>query len=542
MKYFFLVILIGLSATARLTDNQINVKVEKNQISVTPKKGFHLNEEAPAGATFDSFEAIFRPTQKKESKFVFKRENKAKKGTLSFYVCDDKKTVCEQHQKAINFVSGKVQRSQAKPVALTGKTYNLKSENKKPTLLVFSAPWCPACIRMQTETYNKAEVVEILKKINVLKLNSDLVENYEISERFKIKAIPTVILLDKNGAETYRWLDFQTAKEFAASLETQLKKVNQSEMILKNAQLGDPSAASDLAFRAYSALDYTEALKWFSLTKAKSKKDQKYKLATEVILAQESAEANEKLTEEYAQTLQKAIALTTSKIDQIRWTIDFLEKKKELKLFNDDLRLKAKKLFVDLDGLAKNKKQAALAFRESTYGNYAGFEAEELLWMKSRLFGILDMKDEKSKSDRDTIALIGKKQLSESRPGEMLLAIAYLKEAGETKKITSLYETLIKKYPNSYVYFEKYARWAQKNKNHDKALSLTDLALKFPEGNEPQLYLLKSQILKDLNKKTEALSVIEQTLKAEYIGHKRFAKTVKRLTDLKEELNKPISQ
>ena len=68
---------------------------------------------------------------------------------------------------------------------------------------------------MQTETYNKPEVIGNLQKINFLKLNSDLVENYEVFEKFKIKAIPTMILLDKNGTEVYRWLDFQGPKNFA---------------------------------------------------------------------------------------------------------------------------------------------------------------------------------------------------------------------------------------------------------------------------------------------------------------------------------------
>ena len=204
----------------------------------------------------------------------------------------------------------------------------------------------------------------------------------------------------------------------------QIKKVNQAESILKNAQLGDPDAASTLAFKAYNTLDYPEALKWFSL--AKSMKDQKFKLATEVMLAQENAEANEKLNEDYVQTLQKAISLTTSKIDQIRWTVDFLEKKKDLKLLSDDVIAKENPLFTELDKLLKSKKYLAAAFDESTYGNYDGFENEELLWLKARLLGVLDLKEDKAKADTESIALINKKKLSDSRPGEILLAIVYL--------------------------------------------------------------------------------------------------------------------
>lgn len=540
MKLFFVVLFFALSAVARLTDDQVVIKIEKNQIKITPKKGFHLNEEAPASVTFDSLEANFKPAVKKETLFTFSKDPKVKKGTLTFYVCDDKKTVCEQHQKSLNFISGQIKASVSSPMPLTGKTYNLKSENKKPTLLVFSAPWCPACIRMQTETYNKPEVISKIRKVNLLKLNSDLIENYEIAEKFKIKAIPTMIMLDPQGNETYRWLDFQPAKEFAPSLEMQINRVNAAAGILRNAELGDPIAASILAFKAYNTLDYTEALKWFSLTK--SKKDQKFKLSAEVMLAQESAEANEKLIEDYVQILEKAILLTTSKVDQIRWTIDYLEKKKELKQINDVLIARSKALFADLDKLAGNKDLADKSFQESTYGNYEGFESEELLWLKGRLAGIFELNDLKAKTDSETIALINKRKLSDSRPGEMLMAISYLREAGDIQRVAELYERLIKKYPTTYVYYEKYARFLLKNKNLEKALAMTNKAVKYSEGNSPQLALLKSQLLKDLNKKSEALTVIDETLKTDVISHKRFAKTVKRLNELKEEMNKPVKK
>lgn len=536
MKIFILTMFISLSAWPRLTDNQVLIKIEKGQINVTTKKGFHLNKEAPASATFDNPEALIKPTVKSEELFVFKIREGAKFGSINFYVCDDKKTVCEPHQKTLNLKSGEVKKAEtSKSTDQSSKNFDLKSANGRPTLLVFSAPWCPACIRMQTETYNKTEVQKQTKKLNFIKLNSDMVENYELSEKFKIKAIPTMIMLDKNGLETYRWLDFQSPKDFSKSLEAQLKNVDQAEAIIKSAQLGEPTAASLLAFKAYNTLDYAAALKWFSLTKAE--KDQKYKLASEVLLAQEKAESNEKLIEEYTEILKKAIALTTSSLDQIRWTIDFLEKKKELKALNEEMASKTKEIFNEIDKLIKNTQQAEKAFGESTYGNYVGFETEELLWLKSRLYGILDLKDDKIKTDKETVELISNKKLSDTRPGEILLAISYLKEAGEIKKVESLYNQLIKKYPHTYVYFEKYARFAQKNKEQEKALGLTNEALKFSEGNELQLNLLKSQILKDLNKNTEALALIDETLKAENINHKRFARTVKKLNELKTEIS-----
>ena len=534
MKIFILSLLVTVSAFGRLTDNQVDIKIEKDAINITTKKGFHLNAEAPASATFDNLEALFKPTVKTEQLFTFKKDEKYKKANLSYYICDDKKTVCEQHKQTINLKSGEVKKEEIKATYNNIQDFNLASKDGRPTLLVFSAPWCPACIRMQTETYNKPSVKKEIARLNFVKLNSDVAANYELSEKFKIKAIPTMIMLDKNGAETFRWLDFQVAGDFAKSLSAEIKKVDQAEAILKNAMLGDAAAASSLAFKAYNTLDYAEAVKWFSLTK--SEKDKKFKLAAEVSWAQEKAEEDEKSAADYIQTLEKAITMTKSTLDQIRWSLDYLDQKKQAKTLKSDGEKTG--LLLLIDDLLKSLKKAEKAFAESTYGNYAGFEKEELLWMKSRLLGILEKKDDKTKVDRETIILISKKKLSADRPGEILLAIAYLREAGETKKVEELYQTLINKYNNSYVYFEKYARFVQKNKNYEKALSLANEALKYPEGNEPQLNLLKTQLLKDLNKKTEAIAVIDETLKAEYIQHKRFARTVKKLNELRNELAK----
>ena len=112
----------------------------------------------------------------------------------------------------------------------------------------------------------------------------------------------------------------------------------------------------------------------------------------------------------------------------------------------------------------------------------------------------------------------------------------FLKEADEKVLTEQLYKSLVSKYPNSYVYFEKYARFSQKNKNLEQALSLTNEAMKYPEGNIPQLKLLKSQILKELNKRDEATKEVNSALAAEDIQHKKYEKTYKKLNELKKEL------
>lgn len=67
MKIITTILLISpMSWGARITDGKVAHKIEKNQITITVEKGFHINEKAPMN--------------------------------FKFFVCDDKNTACEPHE------------------------------------------------------------------------------------------------------------------------------------------------------------------------------------------------------------------------------------------------------------------------------------------------------------------------------------------------------------------------------------------------------------------------------------------------------------
>lgn len=545
---FSIGLLLGFTAYARLTDNQIIFKTEGQFLKIEPKKGFHLNAEAPANATFDALEAIYKPIQKTERLFVFKLVDKTKKAKLSFYVCDDKKTVCEQHHDEVNLATLKTEA--AIPPATRGSfvvtdtaqapdqiatEQLLLSKNGKPTLLIFSAPWCPACIRMQTETYPAAAVSTQLKKVNFVKLNSDLPENYDLSEKFHVKAIPTLILLNPQGKEIYRWLDYQAAGAFAKSLNQEIKKIDFSKDSLeKKASLGDAEAISKVGLLYYNSLDCNQAAKWLSLSKRVE--DKKFKLAADVSCAQEESEKDDKAMQEYLATLEKAIVLSPSSMDQTRWMVDWIEKKKELKQFSAEVQKKAESLLEKFGKQIKNSKQLAQDFQKSTYGDAVGFELAEAYLMRSRLFAVLENKAEKEKSDQQIINFIKDKKFNVNKPGEMLIGVAYLRETKEKIKVDQMYNQLIARYPKTYVYYEKYSRYLLKEKALDKSLANADQAITYAEGNQPQLFLLKARILKELNQNEKVIEIVNAAIQLKDIQHVRFKKTLVQLNKLKEEV------
>lgn len=548
---YFALIIFGFFSEARITDNQVIYKKEPGLLKIEPKKGFHLNAEAPTQATFDGLEAIYKPSEKTEKRFTFKLVEKAKKAKLSYYVCDDKKTACEAHQDELDLATlsstSAFSASSAPLAAAAGfidsnlssqmEDQLLISKNGKPTLLIFSAPWCPACIRMQTETYPIPKVSVQLKKVNFLKVNSDLPENYDLSEKFQVKAIPTLILLNTDGEEVYRWLDFQEPTSFAKSLEQETKKIGASKnTTLQLATLGDPKAISALGRLYYNALNCAEAVRWLSLSK--NPEDKKFKLAAEVSCMQEQVEKDENAVPEYLQALEKAMVLSPSKIDQQRWTVDWIEKKKESKELSEEVKAKAKALLAELEKQGKNQKRLATEFKESTFGESAGFESAEVNLMRSRLFAALGLSAEKEKSDLKIIRLINANKYSTKRPGQMLIAIYYLREAGEKDKVSKMYNDLVGANPTSYVYYEKHGRYLLKEKKYEMALHQVENALRYPEGNQPQLYLLKARILKEMNQKEKMLETLTAAEQFKDIKHPKYKKTVAQLTKLKEESSK----
>tara|TARA_R110001632_G_scaffold53729_2_gene132100 strand:- start:110 stop:406 length:297 start_codon:yes stop_codon:yes gene_type:complete len=77
--------------------------------------------------------------------------------------------------------------------------FNEIINSDKPTLVDFWAPWCSPC-RTMTPIIEETKS-ELGDKANVLKVNVD--DNKEVSVKYNVRSIPTVILF-KNGNPVWR--------------------------------------------------------------------------------------------------------------------------------------------------------------------------------------------------------------------------------------------------------------------------------------------------------------------------------------------------
>ncbi|HWU42681.1 MAG TPA: hypothetical protein VN132_04550, partial [Bdellovibrio sp.] len=76
---------------------------------VTLDKGFHFVMTSPAGLYIDGELGSEEPVKKGEDKMVFDVSKvKDRSFSISYYVCDDQKTVCESHESHLKIQNNKL--------------------------------------------------------------------------------------------------------------------------------------------------------------------------------------------------------------------------------------------------------------------------------------------------------------------------------------------------------------------------------------------------------------------------------------------------
>jgi thiol:disulfide interchange protein DsbD len=99
---------------------------------------------------------------------------------------------------------------------------------EKPVIIDFTADWCIPCREMEQYTFSSPPVIAKAKQFIPLRVDlthSTKPENRSLMEKYRIKGVPTVIFLDRNGKEIEKLRFYEVIKpgDFLKKMEIALQ-------------------------------------------------------------------------------------------------------------------------------------------------------------------------------------------------------------------------------------------------------------------------------------------------------------------------------
>jgi thiol:disulfide interchange protein DsbD len=91
----------------------------------------------------------------------------------------------------------------------------------KPVMMDFYADWCAACVELDHKTYNQPQVLDRTGRFICLKMDFTRQNEWSglMTEKYRVKGMPTVIFFDSRGKEIERFVGFKNAEEVAAIMD-----------------------------------------------------------------------------------------------------------------------------------------------------------------------------------------------------------------------------------------------------------------------------------------------------------------------------------
>lgn len=127
------------------------------------------------------------------------------KGKLSSYA-----------SKAIEAQAGAGIRQSERSLIDSAFNYTVNGKSYQVTFLEFGANGCSACMRMETEMDNIRQ--KYPERVNVLFVNILMPDNQKLMKYFGIAAIPTQVLLDREGKEFFRHTGYISSEELLGNI------------------------------------------------------------------------------------------------------------------------------------------------------------------------------------------------------------------------------------------------------------------------------------------------------------------------------------
>jgi thioredoxin 1 len=94
-------------------------------------------------------------------------------------------------------------------------------KDNQPIMIDFYADWCKWCRELDGDTYVNKDVVALAQKFVSLKVDADV--EGELSSRYKVVGLPTILFINPDGKEIHRVVGYRPPGQFVGEMNTALK-------------------------------------------------------------------------------------------------------------------------------------------------------------------------------------------------------------------------------------------------------------------------------------------------------------------------------
>lgn len=503
---------------------------KNNQFKATLKPGFHFNEKAPNGVILDS--QMMKPTKFSALEIEFTQlPEKWAEGKARLYICDDAVTFCESRTvvlkegaKAAATTSDSKSKGKVNKHGFIeddyAKALALAEKEKKLLLVDFAARWCPGCVRLEKEIFDTKEFKSKTKKFIKLKIDVDRFENAILSEKFNIKAIPSLVVINPQQQEIDRILDFQPLEAIDAFLLSIQNDPTPLQELKEKAKQKDMPTLLRLGKRLLSAGREQESVEILKQVQPTPPEYARAQVHAAAVLYTEKPETKA----QYIQTLKEVLRAEPNSSRSLDWRerlaslVDNEKEKNQLKQEGAALA----------DDLLAHPEKLKEAVKTDEVGEFTGFESLMVAMLRA---GLLDNPEAWQKA-----AQIGQEsKIPLQNVGVNIRYIIVLTQAQRFDEADKLILALLKKNPNDPELQRRRLRVLLGQKNYKEAIPLGKKLIAQSYGrNEFYVVEVLAKAYLGADQKPQAKELIDRYLGRSEIHFPNMKMSKKSLEELKQ--------